>query len=267
MLKFKPWHSCIEQMSNQARWAVLQSYNLLKWHRAAHRAAVKALESGDSLSVVIRSIEETMYFKKWASEAFMKETFSFFKLLTGYHFFWFLGKGIMSVHPLSIFSFLNLSSNLLCSFSLVQGSRYVSEVKLLLLICMYYSIIMQMGHIRYALSTMIDSNQRNNFCFNKWPFCSQRLVPTCTGHGSISHSMTTHWLSRDKVIVRMVGYLQSNSERYTRFCFTCIITRGRWWITRLRKRFVNKCCIQNISRNEPFLDNSFLHFLFFFLVP
>ncbi|KAG5117802.1 hypothetical protein AAZX31_15G244300 [Glycine max] len=52
------------EMSNQARWAVLQSYNLLKWHRAAHRAAVKALESGDSLSVVIRSIEETMYFKK-----------------------------------------------------------------------------------------------------------------------------------------------------------------------------------------------------------
>ena len=35
-------------MSNQARWAVLQSYNLLKWHRAAHRAAVKALESGES---------------------------------------------------------------------------------------------------------------------------------------------------------------------------------------------------------------------------
>ncbi|RDX69849.1 hypothetical protein CR513_50981, partial [Mucuna pruriens] len=39
------------EMSNQARWSVLQSYNLLKWHRAAHRAAVRALESGGSLSV------------------------------------------------------------------------------------------------------------------------------------------------------------------------------------------------------------------------
>lgn len=64
ILKFESSCSCIEQMSNQARWSVLQSYNLLKWHRAAHRAAVKALESGGSLSVVIRSIEETLYFKK-----------------------------------------------------------------------------------------------------------------------------------------------------------------------------------------------------------
>ena len=47
-------------MSNQARWSVLQSYNLLKWHKHALRAAVKALESGGSLSVVIRSIEEAM---------------------------------------------------------------------------------------------------------------------------------------------------------------------------------------------------------------
>ncbi|WVY99776.1 hypothetical protein V8G54_025846 [Vigna mungo] len=38
------------EMSNQARWSVLQSYNLLKWHRAAHRAAIKALESGGSMS-------------------------------------------------------------------------------------------------------------------------------------------------------------------------------------------------------------------------
>ncbi|XP_061375246.1 uncharacterized protein LOC133317400 isoform X1 [Gastrolobium bilobum] len=51
----------VAEMSNQARWSVLQSYNLLKWHRAAHRAAVKALESGASLSVVIRMIEETLY--------------------------------------------------------------------------------------------------------------------------------------------------------------------------------------------------------------
>ncbi|CAK9157172.1 unnamed protein product [Ilex paraguariensis] len=48
------------QMSNQARWSVLQSYNLLKWHKHAHRAAVKALESGGSLSQVIRSIEDAM---------------------------------------------------------------------------------------------------------------------------------------------------------------------------------------------------------------
>ncbi|XP_071703145.1 uncharacterized protein [Rutidosis leptorrhynchoides] len=50
----------VAQMSNQARWSVLQSYNLLKWHKQAHLAAVKALESGGSLSVVIRSIEEAM---------------------------------------------------------------------------------------------------------------------------------------------------------------------------------------------------------------
>ncbi|XP_044504542.1 uncharacterized protein LOC123224865 isoform X1 [Mangifera indica] len=50
----------VAQMSNQARWSVLQSYNLLKWHRHAHLAAVKALESGSSLSVVIKSIEIAM---------------------------------------------------------------------------------------------------------------------------------------------------------------------------------------------------------------
>ncbi|KAA8523425.1 hypothetical protein F0562_009848 [Nyssa sinensis] len=50
----------VVQMSNQARWSVLQSYNLLKWHKHAHRAAVKALESGGSLSVVIRRIEESV---------------------------------------------------------------------------------------------------------------------------------------------------------------------------------------------------------------
>lgn len=52
-------------MSNQARWSVLQSFNLLKWHRDAHRAAVKALESGGSLSVVIRRIEEAMSSGWW----------------------------------------------------------------------------------------------------------------------------------------------------------------------------------------------------------
>ncbi|KAL3627119.1 hypothetical protein CASFOL_028482 [Castilleja foliolosa] len=54
----------IAQMSNQARWSVLQSYNLLKWHKHAHRAAVKALENGSSLSVVIRKIEEAISSKK-----------------------------------------------------------------------------------------------------------------------------------------------------------------------------------------------------------
>ncbi|KAI3968194.1 hypothetical protein MKX01_018497 [Papaver californicum] len=50
----------VAQMSNQAGWSVLQSYNLLKWHKRAHRAAVKALENGSNLSVVIKSIEEAM---------------------------------------------------------------------------------------------------------------------------------------------------------------------------------------------------------------
>ncbi|CAD5191828.1 uncharacterized protein LOC135580803 isoform X1 [Musa acuminata AAA Group] len=50
----------VMQMSNQARRSVMQSYNLLKWHKNAHKAAVKALESGHSLGVVIRRIEEAM---------------------------------------------------------------------------------------------------------------------------------------------------------------------------------------------------------------
>lgn len=54
---------CVLQMANQARWSVLQSYNLLKWHKAAHKAAVKALESGSNLSMVIRRIEEAMPYK------------------------------------------------------------------------------------------------------------------------------------------------------------------------------------------------------------
>ncbi|GKV44346.1 hypothetical protein SLEP1_g51540 [Rubroshorea leprosula] len=47
-------------MSNQARWSVLQSFNLLKWHRHARQVAVTALESGGSLSIVIRRIEEAV---------------------------------------------------------------------------------------------------------------------------------------------------------------------------------------------------------------
>lgn len=50
----------VAQMANRARWSVMQSYNLLKWHKKAHRAAVKALEDGHSLSVVIRRIEEAI---------------------------------------------------------------------------------------------------------------------------------------------------------------------------------------------------------------
>ncbi|EPS65428.1 hypothetical protein M569_09348, partial [Genlisea aurea] len=46
------------QMSNQARWSVLQAYNLLKWHERAHGAAVKALENGGNLSSIVRRIEE-----------------------------------------------------------------------------------------------------------------------------------------------------------------------------------------------------------------
>ncbi|KAL2922578.1 Ethanolamine ammonia-lyase light chain [Bienertia sinuspersici] len=37
-----------------------QSYNLLKWHKQAHKVAVKALESGGSLSSVIRSIKDAL---------------------------------------------------------------------------------------------------------------------------------------------------------------------------------------------------------------
>lgn len=54
----------VAQMSNQARWSVLQSYNLLKWHKQAHRAAVKAIENGCSLSMVIKKIEEAMSLEK-----------------------------------------------------------------------------------------------------------------------------------------------------------------------------------------------------------
>ncbi|KAK3156100.1 hypothetical protein QOZ80_2AG0102820 [Eleusine coracana subsp. coracana] len=50
----------VAQMANRARWSVMQSYNLLKWHKKAHRAAVKALEDGHSLSIVIRRIEEAI---------------------------------------------------------------------------------------------------------------------------------------------------------------------------------------------------------------
>lgn len=50
----------VAQMSNQARWSVLQSYNLLKLHKNAHRAAFKALETGCSLSAAVNRIEQAM---------------------------------------------------------------------------------------------------------------------------------------------------------------------------------------------------------------
>ncbi|XP_071916037.1 uncharacterized protein [Coffea arabica] len=55
----------VAQMSNQARWSVLQSYNLLRWHKHAHRAAIRALETGCSLSTVIKIIEEAMSLKAY----------------------------------------------------------------------------------------------------------------------------------------------------------------------------------------------------------
>lgn len=53
-----PWS--LSQMSNQARWAVQQSYILLKDHKNVHRAAVKALEKSSSLGFIIRKIEDAM---------------------------------------------------------------------------------------------------------------------------------------------------------------------------------------------------------------
>jgi hypothetical protein len=43
------------QMEERARRSVMQSYNVLTRHKKAHRAAVKALEGGHSLSVVVRA--------------------------------------------------------------------------------------------------------------------------------------------------------------------------------------------------------------------
>ncbi|GLJ21504.1 hypothetical protein SUGI_0397520 [Cryptomeria japonica] len=50
-----PWSTA--QMSNQARWAVMQSYNLLKENKHAHKVAVKTLEKTNNLGYVIRKIE------------------------------------------------------------------------------------------------------------------------------------------------------------------------------------------------------------------
>lgn len=50
----------ILQMSNQARWAVLQAFSLLKEHRKVHEAVVQGLEQGASLATLINTIETSM---------------------------------------------------------------------------------------------------------------------------------------------------------------------------------------------------------------
>ncbi|KAL2629465.1 hypothetical protein R1flu_014151 [Riccia fluitans] len=53
-----PWSPA--KMSNQARWAVLRAFTLIKEHRDAHTAIVEALDRGASLGSLIRTIEETV---------------------------------------------------------------------------------------------------------------------------------------------------------------------------------------------------------------
>ncbi|KAG6549910.1 hypothetical protein Mapa_008420 [Marchantia paleacea] len=53
-----PWSPA--KMSNQARWAVLRAFTLIKEHRNAHKAIVEALERGAGLGSLIKTIEEAM---------------------------------------------------------------------------------------------------------------------------------------------------------------------------------------------------------------
>jgi hypothetical protein len=48
------------QMSNQARWAVLQAFNLLKKHQKVLDALVKALGENLALGSLVETIETTM---------------------------------------------------------------------------------------------------------------------------------------------------------------------------------------------------------------
>jgi len=48
------------QMSNHARWSVLQAFNMLKEHKKVHGAIVQELEKGSSLASLIDTIETTM---------------------------------------------------------------------------------------------------------------------------------------------------------------------------------------------------------------
>lgn len=45
------------QISNQARWAVLQSFKLLREHQRALDTVVKALNEGETLGNVVRDLE------------------------------------------------------------------------------------------------------------------------------------------------------------------------------------------------------------------
>eukprot|EP00249_Psilotum_nudum_P019329 c27195_g1_i4 orf=268-1539(+) len=54
-----PWTP--SEMSNQARWAVLQSYKLLRKHRSAYDTVVTSLEEGASLGTIVRRIEDGMF--------------------------------------------------------------------------------------------------------------------------------------------------------------------------------------------------------------
>lgn len=53
-----PWSP--SQMSNQARWAVLQSFRILKEHRRVLEAVITSLEEGATLGTVIRKIEDVL---------------------------------------------------------------------------------------------------------------------------------------------------------------------------------------------------------------
>lgn len=48
------------QMSNHARWSVLQAFNLLKENRKVHEALVEALLEGANLASLVETIETTM---------------------------------------------------------------------------------------------------------------------------------------------------------------------------------------------------------------
>ncbi|CAM6118697.1 unnamed protein product [Calypogeia fissa] len=48
------------KMSDQARWAVLQAFQLLKKHKKAHAAVVRALEQEAGLGFMIKALEDAM---------------------------------------------------------------------------------------------------------------------------------------------------------------------------------------------------------------
>eukprot|EP00246_Nothoceros_aenigmaticus_P013080 TRINITY_DN4357_c0_g2_i1.p2 TRINITY_DN4357_c0_g2~~TRINITY_DN4357_c0_g2_i1.p2 ORF type:complete len:121 (-),score=19.26 TRINITY_DN4357_c0_g2_i1:141-503(-) len=52
---YPPWRA--SQISNQARWAVIQALKILREQRKAHGAVVEALERGESLATLVRVLE------------------------------------------------------------------------------------------------------------------------------------------------------------------------------------------------------------------